>query len=441
MKTVYYKRFSIAVILLHSIGNVAIAGGFYIPQKGSVGVGLANAGGVVRTNDASIVFFNPAGMTELQGPLAQSGIDTIYASVNINNKGSTARTPGTLGNRVPYPGSNGDPRELTPLLNLYFAYPLRNLNSWLGLAISAPFGLSLQYDDDWFGRYDSIFSELKTIDIAPSLAIRINEYLSIGAGVNIQYADAKLTSAVPNTLNPGGPTAATDGLSTLKGDDWSMGFNVGILYKLSRSTRIGLHFRSGIDHTLEGNLKIEDISGPLSRANGDFDTTADLNLPPLASIGIAHDIIPSLTLYGEVQWFGWDTFKEIRVMFANGMEDLVRPQEFRNTYAFSGGVEYRLTSKWTFRGGLQYDQTPTIDKFRHTSIPDGNLLFIGLGVSYKFAKQLSLDVGYFHAFFEQEDINLDHTFFPESPVSGNVNVKAETDVRVDTLSVSVRYQF
>ena len=115
---------------------------------------------------------------------------------------------------------------------------------WLGLALTSPWGLGVQYDDDWFGRYDSIETRLTTVNLSPALAYRITEWLSIGGGLNIEYADAKLTNALPDTLAPGGPSPATDGQAKFTGDDVALGFNVGVLLKPWSRTRIGLHYRS-----------------------------------------------------------------------------------------------------------------------------------------------------------------------------------------------------
>jgi long-chain fatty acid transport protein len=151
------------------------AAGFYVPPQGAVGVGLAQAGKAARANDGSTVYSNPAGMTQLDGALVQGGIDFIVPDINIKNAGSTSATPGTGGAALLYSGVKGEAGEVTPIPSLYLAYPMRNKNLWLGLAITSPFGLALDYGNDWFGRYDSIKSKLLTIDFAPSLAYKIND--------------------------------------------------------------------------------------------------------------------------------------------------------------------------------------------------------------------------------------------------------------------------
>lgn len=430
-----------AVLLPLALSGTAGAAGFYVPQKGSVGVGLATAGGAARTEDGSTVFFNPAAMTKFKNSIVQGGFDVLFPSVKIDNTGSNAATPGTAGAALPYSGSNGDAGSAVFIPNIYYIRPTRNQDLWFGLAVTSPFGLSLDYDSDWFGRYDSIHSELITVDIAPSISYRINERWSIGGGIDIQYADAKLTNAMPNTLNPGGPTPGTDGRARLTGDDWSAGFNIGVLLTAGPRTNVGLHYRSEIKHTLEGKASITGLGGPLSPANGDFNASTDLDLPAIASLGITHDATNDLRLFGEIQWFGWSSFDEIRTKLGAGLPDAVRPQNFRDTYSAAIGAQYTVNGQWTVRGGVRFDQTPTVDGFRNTSIPDSGLTWVGLGATYKYQKGLIFDFGFVNAFFEGADIDLTQTFYTGTPARGVVNTRGQTDNNVSTLSFSLTYEF
>lgn len=439
--TLAVRRSLPAVLLAVLCVGAARAGGFYVPAQGAVGVGLATAGGAALATDASTLFFNPAGMTRLGDATLEGGVDFILPSVKISNQGSTATTPGTLGAALGYPGQNGDADQSKLLPNLYYARPLKGADLWIGLAITAPFGLSVNYAPDWFGRYDSITSELLTVDIAPSVAYQLGPSWSIGGGIDIQYAKARLTNALPNTLNPGGPTPATDGLAELRGDSWALGFNIGTLFNLAPSTRVGVHYRSRITHNLDGNATVSGLTGPLAAGNGKVDTSVDLKLPPIASVAIAHELSRGWTLLAEVQWFGWSVFDEVRIKFANGLPDQVRSQEFRNSWSFAAGADYKLSDQWVLRGGVRVDTTPTTDAFRNTSIPDSNLVWIGFGARYKVSDRVLLDIGFLHGHFKSADINLNTTFFGGTPAAGTVNTKGRTDNFVNTIAVSGSYRF
>jgi len=328
-----------------------------------------------------------------------------------------------------------------PVPSLFVGAPVADGRLWLGLAVTAPFGLELDYGRDWFGRYDSYDNHLTTLDVAPTLAYRINDAWSVGAGIDLQYADAKLISALPNPLTPGGPTPETDGRSELTGNDWSAGFNVGILYHPSERSRIGLHYRSGITHELEGHLDVSRLTGPLAAVNGRSDTETRIALPDMLALSLTQTVTPRLTLLAEIQWFGWDVFDDIRVRFDDRRPDLVRPQGFENTYTAGLAAQYALDARWTLRGGIQHDQSPTVDALRNTSIPDSDLTWLGIGLSYAATNRLRLDVGYVYGSFARQDIDLTLPVYAGTPLASSVNVRGETGSHVETLSLSVAYRF
>jgi len=433
------KRCWLSALLAAFSLQQAHAGGFYVPQKGAAGVGLATAGGAARASDASTVFFNPAGMTLLESRRLEGGIDFLSPDVKIRNSGSTATTPGTGGAAAAYAGNDGTAGELTPVPNIYFATPL-SPELWFGLAATSPFGLSVDYGRDWFGRYDSIESRLLTLNLSPALAWRVGSGLSIGGGLDLQYADAKLTNAIPDPLQPGGPNAASDGLATLNGDGWAPGFNVGLLYHPSSATRFGVHYRSGISHRLHGEATVQGLTGPLAAANGNFKSKTEFRLPPILSIALSQQIAPEWRLLAEVQWFGWSDFDAVRI-HAEGLPDTVRAQKFRDTRSFALGTEFHATDRWTWRTGVRTEKTPTVDEFRNTSIPDSDLLWLGFGASYRRSEKVVIDLGFTQARFKQADINLNAGFFDGTPVASSVNVRGQTDNVVNTFSVSVRYRF
>ena len=301
--------------LLAGLGLSGSAGanGFSLPVQDALQVGRANAGNVAAASDASTVFHNPAGMTELDGAQALAGMTVVYAGYDVDDRNSTASTPATGGAAVPVAGEKGDPRTVAPVPTAFYARPLgEEKNFWVGLALTAPWGLGVQYDDDWFGRYDLIETRLTTINVSPALAYRVTEWLSIGGGVNVEYADAKLTNALPDTLAPGGPSPATDGISKFTGDSLAFGFNVGVMLKPWSHTRIGLHYRSAIEHRLRGTFRVSGLSGALAPGNGRTDANVKLNEPDVAAIGVVHEALPGTTLFAEAQWFNWSRFNERR---------------------------------------------------------------------------------------------------------------------------------
>jgi len=409
----------------------AAAAGFYIKEQSVTGLGRAFAGESAMSEDAGTIFFNPAGMTRLKGPEATTGIHLLLPRADLENRGSTA-TARTLAGTVTRPisgGDGGNPYDPTPVPNAYFAYPVMNRDLWVGLGVSAPFGIANKYDAGWFGRYDSIESNLLTLDIAPSVAYKVLDWVSIGGGIDIQYADAKLSSA----FFTGSPT---DIISKVEGNDWSVGYNVGILFEPLPTVRVGFHYRSAIDHTLQGDAKLSRAGTSL----GDSSANADLDLPNIFAVGFAHDVTPDLTLMAEYNWYGWSNFKEIRIK-RPGFPDQVVPQNYQDTFSVAIGAQYRINETWTVRSGVQYDETPTVDGFRSTRTPDGDRYWLSAGLSYTVSDNFTVDMAYTHVFIDSGDIN---TTQPGATVPGvtlSTNTRATTEGSVDIVAAALRYKF
>ncbi len=432
-----FSRFLFTSILATSLFtplSKADAAAFYIQEQSVSALGTASAGSAALAEDASTIFFNPAGMTELSGGQIMVGGHILRPSANTNDLGSTASNGfGTVSTGT---NDGGNPFDVEGIPNAYFAYPVLADNSlWLGLGISAPFGLANNYGSTWIGRYDSVESELKTIDIAPSIAYAPTDWLSVGAGVNVQYADARLTSAIPSPLTAGGPVAATDGFSDLAGDALTAGFNAGILLKPVDGTKVGVHYRSAISHELEGRIIITnpvDAGGAVTNLAGNV----GLDLPDIATVSLAQKITDRLELLGSVSWIGWNNFDSIPVEFAVGGGS-TKTLNYENTNSFAIGARYQLNDKWLLRAGYQFDETPTNDQFRTTSIPDGDRQWFAAGASYDVNEKWTLDFGAVYVDVAKENINL--TEVPTAGTSVTTNVSTEGNVGI--LSLAATYKF
>jgi long-chain fatty acid transport protein len=433
-------------LLAVTVSTHTSATGFFLNQQSVLGFGRAQAGNAAIANDASTVFFNPAGMTRLESNEFQLNVHVVFPSADLHNRGTTAATPATGGVSVPVMGNDGgNPGSTTPLGNAYYVNHVSDAVA-LGLGLSMPFGLGTEYDRGWFGRYDLLKSELLTVNIAPTIAYGTDQW-SIGAGLDIQYADAELSNAVPNPLVPGGPTVASDGLFQLEGDDTSVGFNVGALLTLDKSdnTTLGIHFRSSIRHELAGTARTSGLTGPLASANRVREGKVELELPPIATVGLAHRRGP-WTWLGQLAWFGWDSFDEIRVQFTDGSPGLVDPTGFQDAYAISIGAEYALDGGQldgiTLRGGIAFEESIVNDDFRDTSLPDSDHYRLAGGLSWDFSKDwctsCSLDFSAVHLIYDDAKIDLIESF-PQ--LQSSVSTRAEAEKSSTIVSVGLRKRF
>ena len=439
-----------AAILLTGLSPLAAATGFFLNQQSVQGLGRADAGNAVAATDASTVYYNPAGLPLLWQNADARGSDTLFAlgaqgifpTANHSNAGSTAKTFATGGAPVAYTGNNvSDPTDPVAVPNFFAAHRLGGGDGYLGLGVTSPFGLSANYGNAWFGRYDSTEVSLRTVNVALVGAWRLTPSFSIGGGLDAQYARAKLAQAIPNPLTAGGPSAATDGRVENKGTAWTPGFNIGFLWQADEATRLGLHYRSEVRHKLGGTVVTSGLTGALAAGNGAVGAGTTLKLPAVVTAGASRRIGGKLTLYGEVDWYGWGVLNELRVHFDNGTPDAVRVDNYRNTFAYAVGAEYAHSPALTLRGGVQFDFTLTVQATRDTTFPDANRLVFAAGASVELAKRTYLDLAGNYVKFRTVAIGVTHTFFDGTALASSATINDIATPHINTFSAQLRYAF
>lgn len=388
-------------LALAGMASLTHAAGFALVEQNASGLGNAYAGQAASAQDASTIFFNPAGMTMLPDRQVVMAGHLIKPQAEFN--GSS-----TIGG-----GDGGDAGDLAIVPNAYFAYRLTP-DIHVGLGMNAPFGLKTEYESSWAGRTQGIKSEMKTINLNPSIAWKASESLSLGAGLSIQYAKATLTS-----LTGVGPL-------TVEGDDIGWGFNLGALWKLSDTTRIGLAYRSEVDQKLKGTATFSATPA----ANGPV--KANLTLPDSASLSIVHQLNPRVELLADVTWTGWSDFEELRIVRTNGTLLGFTQENWSDSYRYSVGANYRLNDKLTLRGGVAYDETPVSDAFRTVRIPDESRTWLAFGAQYRLSSNTALDFGYAHLFVKDAAI--------DNPDNG-ARVTGKYEASVDILSAQLTHNF
>lgn len=399
-------------LALAGMAGLTQAAGFALVEQNASGLGNAYAGQAAVAADASTIFFNPAGMTLLP--------DRQVVMVGHLIKPQAELTE-TTGSTFFGDGNGSDAGGLAIVPNAYFAYRLTP-DIHVGVGMNAPFGLKTEYDSTWAGSTQGIKSELKTINLNPSIAWKASESLSLGAGLSIQYAEATLT----NRAGLLGPLA-------VEGDDFGWGFNLGALWKLSEATRIGLAYRSEVDQKLEGTAKFSanpGLNGPV---------TASVTLPDSASLSLVHKLNTQLELLADITWTGWSDFDELRIVRTNGNTLGTPTQEnWSDSYRYSVGANYRMNDRVTLRGGVAYDETPvTNDLDRTVRIPDESRTWLAFGAQYRLSNKSALDFGYAHLFIKDAQINKTEPAFG----IGNVTVTGKYDASVDILSAQFTHNF
>lgn len=209
------------------VASGAAASGFALLEQNGSGLGNAYSGGAAVAEDASTIFYNPAGMSRLSGKQFVVAGSMIKPSIKF-----------TSSTGVP---DGGDAGSWAFVPNLYFSAEVHP-QFHVGFGINVPFGLTTKYDATWVGKEQGIESHIETINFNPSMSYQVNDDVSIGLGVSYQYIKGELTSNVV-------PTAS---IATLSGTDDAWGYNLGILTSLSSQTRVGFAYRSAIKYNLTG---------------------------------------------------------------------------------------------------------------------------------------------------------------------------------------------
>ncbi len=443
-------KYLVSAAFLTGFSPWAQGAGFALIEQSASGMGNAFAGAAAVAEDASTVYFNPAGMTLLTDRQLTVAAHYVMPSAKFSKDSVTT----AVGTPVPTGGNGGDGGENALVPNLYYTHALNN-DLRLGIGLNAPFGLATEYDADWVGRYHAIRSELQTLNINPSLAWRVNDRLSLGLGINAQRISGKLTNAVdyssvclatlgPTTCaslgyaTPGSP--ATDGKATIEGDTWSWGYNLGLLYEWRKGSRLGFAYRSKVTHKLKGTASFADAPS-FFVANGIFkDTTASLgiDLPESASLSAYHELNDRWSLLGDITWTAWYRFDELRVKFGSSQGDAVVTENWTRSMRYSVGTNYRLNDRWLLRGGLAYDQEPIPDaQHRTPRIPGNDRRWLALGAGYQASDSLRLDLGYAHLFVA--DAAIDRNDAADGGAAGHIQGSFKN--KVDILSAQLSWSF
>ena len=416
IRTVIATAVTAALVTLTSAG--AHAAFFQLAENSPAALGNAFAGGAAIAEDASTVWYNPAGLTRLNGTQFVVGGYFIKPSLEFDKTSANRAT--ALGGGAISGGNGGDAGENAIVPNFYYAQRL-NEGLTFGVGLNVPFGLATDYDDDWVGRYHANRSEIRTININPALGYKVSDALSLGAGISYQKIEAELTQAVDfGSLCAlgGAPFAgcaapgANDGSASVEADDDAWGFNLGTLWQAGEATRIGLAYRSKTKYTLKGTFDVTAPSALAASAGSSVGgivysgAQAHVTLPETLSLSAHHVLTPHWTVMGDITRTRWSRLPELRIDFDSSQTDAVTTLDLKDVNRYSVGVNYAPNSTWTYRAGVAIDQTPTPNEIARTPrLPDEDRLWLAFGFGYKSSDAVSFDVSYGYIKVDDAAIN------------------------------------
>lgn len=459
-RTIRASALALAVLGTLFVGQAA-ASGFQLREQSVKNLGKSNAGSLVG-KDASVVSLNPAAMVNLDKNTFQADLTVIDPNGKFSGGGAILGNPAK-----PLTGGNGgDPGDPTLVPNMAAVFPMHGAleGLTLGASLGAPFGLATKYDQGWVGRYRAIESDVKTMDLTLSAALKLSDGVSIGAGFIWERAEATLTKAIDfgtaicaqaaasvptspvNTcFNPAWPLyslyhpQSADGGFKVKGADNSIGYVVGAQLAPTDRLAIGVSYRSEIKHELKGSLYFTGVPALLGNDPRFVDGPGGARLvtPSVTTVSVKYAVADNFRVLADYQYTGWDSLQDVTIKRSNGTIVGSEPFHWSNTHFYSLGAEYDLSPALTLRGGIGKDKTPTHDTYRTPRLPDNDRTLYSVGASWQMSDALSFDAAYQRIEIKSPTINL-----PVDAAAGNTStLVGKYTGHADLFGVSMQYRF
>jgi long-chain fatty acid transport protein len=366
---------------LSILPRISQAGGLYLNEFGTPSMGVAGAGANAVASDASTSFHNAAGMTRIKGNELMGTGGLLYSTIKFDPDSDT-RISG---------GDGGDAGGPAPIVGGFYVHSLSD--KWkLGANLITIAGAVLDYDTDWTGRFLNTEVKLLTMTFYPSLAYRVNNWLSLGGGPQIMYADLEMKAKAPP---PRG-----NGEVKIDGDDVAFGFGLGGLIEWSERTRFGVVYQSEIEPEFSGDVK---ISGPGPGFEAGTDTK--ITFARFVKVSGYHELNDQWALLGTIGWEDWSAFDNVNISTSQGSKKI--PRNWDDTWKFAAGVHYRPAENWMLQLGVSYDTSPVDSEDRTPDMPIDRQIRYATGVQYKWSDKLSTGTQFVYADYGKAKIDND----------------------------------
>ena len=442
--------------------QTGLAGGFSLYTEGSAAaVGNYAAGVAAEAVDATIGWYNPAGLVRVKKQEAVVSGVGVFPSTKLSGT-STYTTESLPPYQQTFKDLQGGKDALVPAL--HYVKPLNNRSAF-GLSIVSPFGLSTSWGDTSPVRYAATLTKLITMTVSPELSGQATDNFSVGAGLDFQWARVNFDSVLGSpaalqyleSFNPLVTPTLLDSTTNNQGHSFGIGFHAGVLGTFNDShTRVGLNYQSNISHTFHGTSALaggladpDSISGdpdainPQSVFKSNTLYTKPVDLPDILTLSGYQDVNAKLALLGSLVFSGWSSFKSINLYnvaaFSSetGMPALVNSsatENYRDTWRFALGANYRVNDLWMMRVGGGYDQTPTVKAERDIRLPDADRIALSVGSHYQLKPSIGLDIGYTYL-FAATNANVNKTQALGTSSSYNVTAQGKVHAQLAALQI------
>ena len=399
------------------------AAGLWLYEGGQPDVGTATAGRAAIANDASTAATNPAGMTRLDRSQVLVGVQPVLVRAKFDADGGTT-TAGTNG---------GDAGDWVMAGGASYVHSVSE-DFKLGMSMGSYFGLGLDYDDDWVGRYYVTEGEFLTFGVNPTAAYRINDWLSVGGGVSLVYAELTQKAAINNVLD-----GLPDGELKLEEDDVGFGFNLGLLVEPQAGTRFGLSYRSKVDLEFDDALSLKGLGPTLSAALGGVlgaKVDLEMNIPQMVMVSGYHELTERLAIMANIGWQEWSEFGKSDITISSQTTtSLTQDRNYDDTWHVALGMQYRIAEPWLLSAGIAYDESPVDDDDRTPDLPLDRQIRYAIGAQYDWDDDLTF--GFAYEYLDAGKAEIDQF---RGPLAGRLEGEYDTN-EIHFFAINMSWKF
>jgi long-chain fatty acid transport protein len=371
------------VLALTLMSSPAWAGAIWVYESGAPDLGTAAAGRAAMALDASTAFGNPAGMTNLDKTEYVGSLMGILPSGGFRTDSKSTFGPWTC---------TGDVGNLMPGSSSFFVYKLND--KWrLGGSLTSYIGISGNFGDNWAGRYYLQSVSLTTISFTPTVAYKVNDWLSIGAGPNIIWGKLKQSAAINNALD-----GLPDGRLTIDDNTFGFGGIVGIMIEPQKGTRIGVSYLSPVQMDFSDVASASGLGPTLSFVVDRLNVSkVDMKqtLPQQVMLSVYHEVNDKLALMANFGWQNWRAFGNIGLeVDATNTNSLTANSHLRDTYHGAIGMQYRIMPQWLWSLGIAYDSAASSYTYRNPTTAFDRQWRYATGIQYALRDNITLGLAY-----------------------------------------------
>lgn len=419
------------ILTLTALGTIlmaseAMAAGFHLREQSAAAQGNAFAGATAGAENNSYAYFNVAGLTRHKGNQANAGVTYIAPRAKASNIEGTGSSDIDIDNIV----------HAAWAPNGTYSHQVDDKLT-VGVSLNVPFGMITKYDSRWVGSDHGNTSKVISATTTPMAAYKVNDKLSVGAGLPIQYIKAKLSNSAPGGL----PNDVA-----LKGDTIDVGYQLGAMYEFNEDARIGVGYRSEINHKLKGDIESAQAAG-IGGATGlllNQDISAKLDTPAMLSVGGFYQVNEKWAVMAEYQRVFWSSFKSLDIVgeSANRPGGLISStkENWRDTDFYAIGASYQIDHQWKGRFGIAFDQAAVTISDRTPRIPDSDRIWFSAGLNYEYSENLSFDMAYTYIKAKKATVDMSLTE-NSNALSGARDFSARYSNSVKLFGLSLNYKF